>query len=463
MNPTRLAVVTALTAAAVTASIAPNAFAATQRYASPAGTGTACTAATPCSLTQAVAGATSYDEVIVSVGDYPLTATLSVPSHVAVRGAAGGARPRLQFSGANQAGVTQALDSSLRSVDIVQVEPSTRALMADAAVVDHVVVQGSAGASCIAGIHKGSTIRNSVVVAPGSGATAICTAAYGGAWTSTYRNVTAIATGANGVAVEAIAGGAATKTVVDLVNVIAKGGPLGASLSMGTDSSGASATITAGHTNWANYLTGGTGTHYVDLGGNQGTPPAFVDAAAGDYREAAGSVTIDAGLDSGFNGASDLDGDPRVLGTTDIGADEFVPAPGAPPAGTPQSPATTPSTTTRSTTAPTPPAQVFAGVGLVSSKLAYARKAIAVKLRCPAGTVGSCAGRIKLTARRVTLGRARFAIAPGAQAKAKVRVTRAGRKLLRAVPRVRARAGIAAHDGAGQSKTTRVAVTIRHR
>jgi hypothetical protein len=461
MNSNRLAVVTALTAVAVTASIAPNASAATQRYASPAGYGD-CSSASPCSITQAVAGATSYDEVIVSPGDYPLTATLSVPSHVTVRGVAGGPRPRLLFSGANQAGVTQALDSSLRYVDIVQAEPWTRALIANAAVVDHAVVRGSSGKSCIAGIHQGSTIRNSVVVAPGSGATAICTEQHGGALTSTYRNVTAIATGSNGVAVEAIAGGAATKTTVDLVNVIAKGGPLGASLSMATDGSGASATITASHTNWANYLTSGTNTHYGDLGGNQGTPPAFVDAAAGDYREAAGSVTIDAGVDSAFNGASDLDGDPRALGTTDIGADEFVPASGAPPAGTPQSPAPTGSVAPTSTQPPaTRPA--FAGVGLVSSKLAYARRTIRVKLRCPAGTVGSCAGRTKLTAGRVTLGRARFSIAPGAQATVKVRATRAGRRVLRAVPRLRGRAGIAAHDGAGQSKTTRVAVTIRPR
>ena len=459
MNSNRLAVVTALTAVAVTASIAPNASAATQRYASPAGYGD-CSSASPCSITQALAGATSYDEVIVGPGDYPLTATLDVPSHVAVRGMAGGPRPRLLLSGANQAGVTQAPDSSLRDVDIVQAEPWTRALMADAALVDHVAVRGSSGQSCIAGIHQGSTIRNSVVVAPGSGATAICTEAHGGAWASTYRNVTAIATGANGVAVEAIAGGAATKTTIDLVNVIAKGGPLGASLSMATDSSGAAATITASHTNWANYVTSGTNTHYVDLGGNQGTAPAFVDAAAGDYREAAGSVTIDAGVDSTFNGASDLDGDPRALGTTDIGADEFVPA-SVPGAGAP-APAN-PSTTTPSTTTPTPPAQAFAGVGVVSSKLAYARRAITVKLRCPAGTVGSCAGRTKLTARRVTLGRARFSIAPGAQAKVTVRVTRAGRRLLRAVPQLRGKAGIAAHDGAGQSKTTRVAVTIRPR
>ena len=76
---------------------------------------------------------------------------------------------------------------------------------------------------------------------------------------------------------------------------------------------------------------------------NQTAPPFFVDAEAGDFREAADSPTIDAGVNEAANGTTDLAGNPRTLpgqltcdqvplAITDIGAYEFVPvAPTCPP------------------------------------------------------------------------------------------------------------------------------------
>jgi hypothetical protein len=94
-----------------------------------------------------------------------------------------------------------------------------------------------------------------------------------------------------------------------------------------------------------------------------------------------------------------------------------------------------------------------------------------VKLICPAGTTGRCIGVTRLSTRRkrtssraaatVRLGRAGFSIAAGTQAKVKVRVSRAGRRLFTKTRRVRGRAASAAHDEAGLSKTTVAAVTIR--
>jgi hypothetical protein len=81
--------------------------------------------------------------------------------------------------------------------------------------------------------------------------------------------------------------------------------------------------------------------------------------------------------------------------------------------------------------------------------------------------VGRCSGRTKLTtshragSRRVTLGRARFSIAPGSRTKVSVTVSSVGRRLIRTVPRLRGRAVNAARDAAGQSKTTVATVTIR--
>jgi PKD domain len=123
-------------------------------------------------------------------------------------------------------------------------------------------------------------------------------------------------------------------------------------------------------------------------------------------------------------------------------------------------------------TTPTP-AQAFAGVKLVSTRLTFARRFITLKLTCPAATVGRCAGRTKLTARRrptssragspVTLGRATFSIAAGQQASVRVRVSRAGRRRLTGVRRLRGKATNAASNGAGESKTTASRVTIRRR
>jgi hypothetical protein len=70
----------------------------------------------------------------------------------------------------------------------------------------------------------------------------------------------------------------------------------------------------------------------IDKGGNQSAAPLFVNAGAGDYREAAGSPTIDAGAVDQL-GTLDPDGNARVLGPApDIGAYEFVPPPAVPPA-----------------------------------------------------------------------------------------------------------------------------------
>ncbi|HEX6584598.1 MAG TPA: hypothetical protein VF056_13425 [Thermoleophilaceae bacterium] len=124
--------------------------------------------------------------------------------------------------------------------------------------------------------------------------------------------------------------------------------------------------------------------------------------------------------------------------------------------------------------APAAPAvQAFAGVKLVSTRLALKRGFITVRLSCPAATVGRCSGATKLSARRrrtssraagpVSLGRARFSIAAGTRATVRVRVSRAGRRLFARTSRLSGRAATAAQSGAGESKTTVAAVTIRRR
>jgi hypothetical protein len=552
---------TVLGALVAVASIAPAASAA-QRYASPTGSGPEpCSSASPCSITEAVEAAGGGDEVIVAPGDYPLTAMLQTPYAITIHGVAGQPRPRLLFSGAGQQWLGVKYGSTLRYVEVDQAPGNDwPALTAQQSSVDQVIAKGSG--FWTAEINN-SVIRNSIVVSSRDNGLALFTGLNGANAISTYRNVTAIATGSAGVAIRVTggaAGGPGYTASILARNVIARGGPGGRSLEAVAEQ-GATAKITVDHSNWLGELTGGNAS-IVDGGGNQSAAPVFVNAPAGDYHEAAGSPTIDAGLDEFIDGPFDVDGDPRQLSGIDIGADEFVVAPAAAtgPATavtdrsatlsgtvnanyapttyhfaygpttaygstTPTtdagsggavaaaatlgglSPATTyhyrlvatnaggvtkgadqtfttaataptststPSTTlasttsTATTTAPTP---VFAGVRLVSTRLSFARGLITVALRCPSGTVGRCSGKTRLTARRratssrtgtaVTLGRATFSIAAGKQARVRVRVYRTGWRLLGRVRRLRGWDTNAARDGAGRSKTTVAAVTIR--
>jgi hypothetical protein len=421
-----------LAAVVATASIASTASAA-QRYASPTGQLGGCTATNPCGVTQAIVGAKAGDEVILAPGKYPLAQNLFAPGQITIHGVTGQPRPRLVFSGPGQFGLDVMPATTLRHLEVHQEQTAVGAvaIAVDSATLDQVVVKGAANGPTVQ-MRGDSTMRDSVVIASAPGLSAI--SAQSGA--STMRNVTAIATGTGGPAISAWAAAVAGTVTVDATNVIAY------------------AWITMRHSSWMGEYVSGSKAKVVDAGDNQHSAPAFVDAATGDFRQAAGSPTIDAGLSDAINnGPFDLDGDPRSIGATDIGADEFVPPPPAP-----------------ATQPPTTPAQPFAGVSLVSSTLIYARRAITVRLRCPAGTVGRCSGRTKLTAkrrrtssRRISVGRAAFSIAPGSQARVKVRVTRAGRRLIRRVPRVRGRAVNVAGDAAGQSKTIRAAVTVRRR
>jgi hypothetical protein len=448
----RLAFLSVLAALVAVASTAPAASAAAPRYASPTGDGSDCSAAHPCSIRQAVGPAIAGDEVIVAPGDYQLTAnSLFAHAQVTVHGVAGQPRPRLLFSGPGQFGLDLASGATLRWVEVdQQTTLGAGAIDATSSTLDQVVATGSGNGATVAS--RNSTIRNSTVVASAPNVPAIATS--GG--TSSYRNVTAIATGSGGVAIQAWGSGASGAVAVDAVNVIARGGAGGQALLATTDSSGASATITVGHSNWLGGSTGGTMAEIVDAGGNQDSSPAFVGPAAGDYRQAPGSVTIDAGLSDPLNGTLDLDGDARAIGTTDIGADEFVP-----PQSAPTPPTSIPGTT-----------PAFAGVKLTSAKLAFGGRFITLKLSCRAGAVGRCFGRTRLIARRpsgssgarpVTLGQARFAIAAGTQTKLKLRVSRAGRRLLGRAPRLRGKSISAARDDAGRAKTTKTTVTIRRR
>jgi hypothetical protein len=462
----RLFLLTVVSGALGAAALSPSAWAATQRYAIPGGGGTDCSAAVPCKITTAVQGAHAGDEVILNPGDYPMFDDIVDPAPITIHGVAGQPRPRVLFTGPQF--VSLHTGSVLRYVEIDQTVPG--AIWATSALLDQVIVRAPNYPLFI----DSSTVRNSIVVATAPGGVAIRSNS-SSISNSVLRNVTAIATASGGVAVDAFAMTVSGSVNIGANNVIARGGPGGASFSVRTDNVGGHAIIGIGHSAYSagTLYKSGSNADFTYGGGNLGLAPIFVDPATGDYRQALGSPTIDAGSDDVRNGELDVDGDARVNGKTDIGADEFVSAPAGGTAtggGTgPASGATDPSPT-QSTL---PPAAGFAGVRLVSTRLTMSGRFITLRLSCPAGTAGRCSGRTKLSASRrrtpsrpaatVLLGRAPFSIGAGRQARVRVRVSRAGRRLLSTRRRVRGKDANTARDGTGQTKGTVVAVTIRRR
>ena len=60
--------------------------------------------------------------------------------------------------------------------------------------------------------------------------------------------------------------------------------------------------------------------------GNISNDPLFVDSSAGDYHLSRLSPCINAGVDRAWMiGAVDLDGEPRLISTVDMGAYELPP------------------------------------------------------------------------------------------------------------------------------------------
>ncbi len=137
---------------------------------------------------------------------------------------------------------------------------------------------------------------------------------------SVVRNVTAIATGENSAGIQSrYTGGAGGQHILILTNSIAQGAS-----DLRTEDALGPGVIAVSNSNFD--MVSADGAASVTGPANQTAPPLFVNAAGGDYREAPGSPTIDAGSPTGI-GPLDLAGNPRTLGPApDIGAFEFVPA-----------------------------------------------------------------------------------------------------------------------------------------
>lgn len=407
------------TAAVAATLVAASPAAAAQRYAAPSGSGSACTSQSPCGLHNAFTGANNGDEIIVTPGDYgPITSTLATMTNGYAHGVAGQPPPRIHFGSGGYISVGGA-GARLSYLQLDGTNPATLQIDIGAEADQISVHTTNTGACLVYG-----TLIDSICWASGPNDDAIA----GGAsanYTPVLRNVTAEATGSNSNAVDYNASGSGSLTVT-AVNLIADGA--GSSDIFATATLPATTSITIDHSSFGSAGGSGSGADITSTN-KLNAAPLFVNAAAGDYREAAGSPTIDAGVTSAANGPFDLIGRPRVINSaTDIGAYEFDP---------------------------------FAGVTLANQKSKVKKRKAKVTIGCPAGTPTSCTGTLTLTFGSKTAGSTPFAIAPGTSVTLKLKISKKALKRLDKKGKLRTQATAAATDGVGVAATTTGAVKLK--
>jgi hypothetical protein len=320
--------------------MATSASAAEVRYAEPdsaAPHGAApCSQADPCDIQVAVETvAQSGDEVVVLPGDYMETDTLTVSAGIDLHGEVGQPRPRIVSTASEALFV---IPAAARVSDLsIEHTGSASALSASGGTFERLFVHATASGGPFATACNPTdvTIRDSVCwnTAP-SGGSGLDLNLAGGSSSVTLRNVTAVASAPDSVGIKVRA--VPAQLTLEGKNVIAKGGTDIAAM---TDSSGgASATLNLDYSNFATRSVEGTNASATEPGtlNNQTAAPLFVNAAAGDFHQAPGSPTIDAGTTDVLLGSLDIDREARIQGSApDIGADEFVP-PGAPDGPAPE-------------------------------------------------------------------------------------------------------------------------------
>jgi len=309
---------------------------ATARFASPNGSGSACTEVSPCDILTAVNKAAEHDDVTIEPGTYgPLPTTLVDSGHtLSIHGRAGAPRPVINsVSGAM---VLSGAGTTLSNVEIDVSGANAYGLYSYGyqASIDRVVVHSLGAESETCEIFPATTMTNSVCVADGpkSYAFLLYSSEFPGA--TTLRNDTLEAlggsgpTGGWGAAAKAASGHAAT---LILINAIVHGTRVDLFAEAGSTATD-EASITAEHSNYATAeAVKNAGKATVTPAGsatNQTAAPQFANTALDDFHELAGSPTIGAGFGSPANGELDLDGNPRQFGgTTDLGAYQFVAGP----------------------------------------------------------------------------------------------------------------------------------------
>ena len=388
----------------------------------------------------AVSGALADDEIVVGGGTYALGATLNPAVPMSIHGTAGLPRPRIVAppgSGALGTAETAAIsDLTLESVDA---SLGTVALFGDGSSAERVEVVATAGGGATAlRPGNGFVLRNSLLRAAGGANTdalfyqATATSAV------TVRNTTLIASGPNSNALSIFATDTGPNARIDATNVIADAQVDISALA----TPGSNSVINLFNSNFS------SGEGSVSGVGNQILPPRFVNAGAGDFRQAAGSPTVDGGLTDALNGPLDLDANPRALnGRTDIGAYEHQPAPVTPAA-------------VDASAAPT----------TIGAFRLTRRGTFVTTLRCPISEI-RCSWSYELRSRRsvrtrgkrrvIRFGRGRASAAGGKRVTIRIKLSKRNFRLLRTKRRLSVKLTVRMTDAAANKATNKRTATLR--
>jgi Putative metal-binding motif len=302
------------------------------RYASPNGSATgACPATAPCTLQHAVAVSTAGEEIVVAQGDYHVSAPANVscsgpfdPANQAtgsaiagsdrfIHGVLGRPRPRIIGSAADCVVLNIGASGSARHLEVDGADttkPEAYAMLVDGGGNATDIVTG--GANGAATMRNGARLIDSALQSrPQDGAALL--AHFGISPNASYiSNVTALGK----VIASAVSIGLEDRVEISCFNSIATVAFVAVNTSpVGTSSAQVTRNHCAGATS-----TSGPNTSTPNVGGSI----AGFSLVPGDYHEAAGSPTIDAGaLDASILPFPDIDGGSRTVGSSpDIGADE---------------------------------------------------------------------------------------------------------------------------------------------
>jgi hypothetical protein len=315
-------------------------------YASPGGTGTACSQVAPCAYAYAVGTkASSTDTVVLAGGNYAIDSNTQITKWISIEGAKTGVPTRLIGGPATAATLYYTGAASTEPAHITDVQATNQKINGAAIYVngsstgamdlDRVYGETSGNNSVgIWAIQSSSTglvsLRDSVGRSTGSNSLAVrVTGPTSGSGSADLRNVVGDARGTSGSGIS-LEGGQipmflCANLVVTMKNSYARSaaGPASDLNAVSGVGGGPPCTTTVNSTN-SNWRSS-TGTAIINSSGDQHSVDAlFVDAAAGDYHQLAASPTIDAGVADAKNGPQDIDREARAQGKApDIGADEF--------------------------------------------------------------------------------------------------------------------------------------------
>lgn len=303
-----------------------------ERHASPTGSGdpATCLPAAPCSIADALSNTylLNGDDVILAPGTYSVPFEITITKAIDVYGIGAASATVVESNGVANGFLINNAGAKLSNFVLHHNSGATASVRLIAGDLERMIVRSSTGEGCE--LYAGF-VRDTVCATDASSRSGLAVNVGGlGVYSFSLRNVTAIGNGAaNSHGILVYADGTASVTLVGK-SVIARGNAYDIwAASIDT----AVIDVTLSYSNYEDVGLGGSSTRTVTdpaTNANQTAAPMFVNAAGGDYRQLAGSPTIDAGLHDMFSGLIDFEGQARPNGgANDIGADEYH-APAAP-------------------------------------------------------------------------------------------------------------------------------------